>query len=355
MPDLGIGALIAGLGAGASAIPAAVHAGKDNYKAGPNPVDPNAYQYGGISPEERAAQAAEAEAAQAGKELSTYPPGSPGWVAALERGAAAQRAAKAAREAAIAAGSMADQESARLLGASAAADARQGVQMNRGAFDKAGTVSNASRGDMAGAMGMLRDAAMGKGPSAAGAELQLGVDESNRNAHALASSSRGGALGRGEAMSQALAQQSHNTNAAVNQAAALRAREQQAGQAGYAQSAGALAGRDLQAQQLEGTMTTEQARLNDAQSGRNDARAGQYEGFRQNVRGQQLGASMAQAGLNQGGALAADLINSGISKGNAAADMANIKAAVGGTMGALESLKPGLPKKPDDPQGGAAP
>lgn len=82
------------------------------------------------------------------------------------------------------------------------------------------------------AIGMMQQAAMGQGPSAAQAQLQAGVDQSIQ-AQMAAAASRGfsPAAMRGAQMQGAQMQQ-----AAVNQAAQLRAQEQQAAQQAFLQA-----------------------------------------------------------------------------------------------------------------------
>ena len=83
------------------------------------------------------------------------------------------------------------------------------------------------------ALALLRQAAMGQGPSAAQGQLQAGVDQAIK-AQMAAAGSRGFSPA---AMRGAQAQSADMQQAAVNQAAMLRAQEMQAAQAAFAQSA----------------------------------------------------------------------------------------------------------------------
>lgn len=117
---------------------------------------------------------------------------------------------------------------------------------------------NQIRDRQAGLADILTQSANGQGPSAAQAQLQAGTDASISSALALAHSGRGGSSS--VAMKNALMQNGQTMQAASNQAAQLRAQEQQ------------------------------QAR-------------GQLAGVLDSSRGADIGVATSQAGLNQGAAL----------------------------------------------------
>lgn len=88
-----------------------------------------------------------------------------------------------------------------------------------------GTQQNQFRQGQVGLANLLTESANGQGPSAAQAQLQAGTDASINSALALARSARGG--NASVAMKNALMQNGQTMQAAVTQAAQLRAQEQQ--------------------------------------------------------------------------------------------------------------------------------
>ncbi len=118
----------------------------------------------------------------------------------------------------------------------------QGVGAMHGMNLARGDYSTAQRHQL-GALGMYEQAAMGQGPSAAGAMLQQGSDQAMANAQALASQGRGGNLQAANqaAVNAGLAASNQATHAAAQQAAA----DQQAGMQGYAAMGNAMAGQAL--------------------------------------------------------------------------------------------------------------
>lgn len=83
---------------------------------------------------------------------------------------------------------------------------------------------------------LYRKAAMGEGPSAAQAMLNQNLGLSNQQAMALAAGARGGGGNLALAQRAAVQQQGQNAMQAANQAAMLRAQEQQAGMQGFSQA-----------------------------------------------------------------------------------------------------------------------
>lgn len=86
----------------------------------------------------------------------------------------------------------------------------------------------------------------GEGPSVAEAQMQQGLGQAQTNAAALAGQTRGGNIASAE--QAAMVAQTGASQGAVNDAAALRAGEQQAAMAGLAQTGGQLAGQGLEQQ-----------------------------------------------------------------------------------------------------------
>lgn len=123
-----------------------------------------------------------------------------------------------------------------------------------------------SRGSMADALRLARDAAMGNGPSAAQAQLQQGTDAAARMAMAQAAGARGGMARAGAQRMGAMAASGAVQNAAAG-AAALRAQEMNQARGMYGSFGQALASRDLQAQGLDANMGQFQAQM--MQQGRN--------------------------------------------------------------------------------------
>ncbi len=315
-----IGALAPLLAAGGAA---AGGVGKSGFTADDNSTDPNAYKFGGTTPEEAEAsrleaQAAAAEAAEkarlsSGKATSGFDP----------KVAELRAAANAARAKADAAGSYAQQDRQRSRGMAYNDRNRKGVQMDLGAYNADRDLALKSRGEMADVASSFRDAAAGKGPTAASAILQKGQEQAQRGNLALAQSYRGGALGRGEATSKAIATNANMQNETALDAAALRAKEQQAAMQGWGSAAGAVASRDMGAAGMSLGQSTTQAGLNDDQAARNDQSVQYWEDKATGVDNTQLNASMRHEEADQQGAMAADKVNSGVAGGNAAAD-ANI-------------------------------
>jgi hypothetical protein len=126
-------------------------------------------------------------------------------------------------------------------------DYRPGLgQVNTGRIDQ-------SRANSMGLQNQLALAAQGQGPSAAQAQLQAGTQAGLRQQLAMAASARGGAAQQAAARRQGMANAAMQTGQASNEAAALRAREQQAAQ-------GLLSNLSLGQQQAD--LGIEQANLN---------------------------------------------------------------------------------------------
>lgn len=156
--------------------------------------------------------------------------------------------------------------------------------------------SDQSRGEQGSALGLYRDAAMGRGPSAAQAQFQHGLDQSLAAGQSIANSARGGALGLAQARLAAAQQGGAMLAGATSQAAALRAHEMQAAMSGYGGLASQMRGQDLNAAQF-------QADLGLRNRGMNDQTQLAYEQMGQGVAGADLQARMAHnaalSGANQ--------------------------------------------------------
>lgn len=118
------------------------------------------------------------------------------------------------------------------------------------------------RSQQAGFLGVLRDAAMGNGPSAAMAQLNLGTDRAMSGAMSLANSQRGG--NRSVALKQALGAQAQMQQQAGNEAAMLRAQEMNAARGMYQGAMGDVRGQDL-GLALNQAQLQQQASLQNAQ------------------------------------------------------------------------------------------
>jgi hypothetical protein len=94
-----------------------------------------------------------------------------------------------------------------------------------------------------GNLGSLGNAAAGRGPSAAQAQYAAGLAQAQNAALGLAASSRG--AGRGAARLQALSQFGAQAGIQAQQAAALRAQEQQSAMAAYTAALQGARGQDI--------------------------------------------------------------------------------------------------------------
>ena len=115
---------------------------------------------------------------------------------------------------------------------------------------------NAAYAQGTNAVGLLGNAAAGKGPSAAQAQLTQGTDAAIAAEQAQGASVRG-ANGLANAGYQASQQGGQALLQASNQSAQLRAQEQQAAQAQYAQAATSLAGASYGASGQQGSLANQ--------------------------------------------------------------------------------------------------
>lgn len=147
-------------------------------------------------------------------------------------------------------------------------DQRKGPVVDYANADEARGLGMSSRGSQADALAMYRAAALGQGPSAAQAQLQAGLDAANRQQMSMAASARGGGLARSAAMRGAMANAGDQGLAAAQQAAILRAQEQQAGMQGFAGLGSAMRGMDMTQQGMDAEQALGKSRLDlDARTG----------------------------------------------------------------------------------------
>jgi len=135
-----------------------------------------------------------------------------------------------------------------------------------------------ARQEQANALGLYRDAAAGRGPSAAASQFQQNLDASNRQQMSMAASARGGGLARAAAQRQAMANAGDMTLQAGAQSAQLRAQEQQAAMQGYAGLGSQMRGQDYQAMGQQAQMAQAQAGLGLQSRALNDSHEQFYRG-----------------------------------------------------------------------------
>lgn len=195
-----------------------------------------------------------------------------------------------------------------------------------------GSLANSAQalGSQQQALGMYQQAAAGNGPSAAQAQLQSGLDQSLQAQQAQAASTRGG-FGLANAQHDASVNSGQLQGQAANNAAQLRAQEQQAGMAGYATTAAGI-----QAQQSQNAQAAQAAQLN-AQNAANTAQYG-WTGMGQqsNLNYNQLGEQALQGQLTAD--TSSQQTNQQAMTANAANEQkmgSNIMNMAGGILGAL--------------------
>lgn len=135
-----------------------------------------------------------------------------------------------------------------------------------------------ARGEQSNAVDLYRNAAEGRGPSAAQAQFQSNLDAALRNVGSTAAGARGGSMARGAAMRQALQQQGDMTLQAGAQSAQLRANEMQQAMQGYAGASGQLRAGDYGAAGQRAGMATGQAQLGLQSRQQNDQTSQFYQG-----------------------------------------------------------------------------
>lgn len=233
-------------------------------------------------------------------------------------------------------GQAATQEIAGSRGMGYAAQARQGPQVNYGAADQSRGLGLAARGGQGEAGDLYRAAALGQGPSAAQAQLRMGLDQATASQYALANSARGGALGLAGAQQQAQSQAALMAGQAAQQAAVLRAQEQQAGMAGYAGVMGQQRGQDLQAQGLDAQQAQYQAGLEMQQRGLNSTDQRFFEQQAMEIQRMRMQGAMARQDFQAAQHRNTDAARAELDAANSANAAATVKAATGAVSGGLE-------------------
>lgn len=152
-------------------------------------------------------------------------------------------------------------------------DARQGFQADYGQANQDRDLANISRAGQQTAGMMYQDMAAGRGPSAAGANFQQGLDASIQAQQAMANSARGGSLAQAAAQRASAAQAGGMLSAATAQRAQIAAQEQQAGLAGMAGMATQQRAQDLQMMGMSAQQAQFQAQMEQANRAQNDQRA----------------------------------------------------------------------------------
>lgn len=135
------------------------------------------------------------------------------------------------------------------------------------------------------ALNLYGNAAVGNGPSAAQAQLQQGLDASNRQQMSMAASARGGGMARAAAMRGAMMNAGDMGLQASQQAAQLRAKEMQDAMAGYAGVAGNIRGQDYGAAGMRADMANNQANFGLQSRAQNDQASQFYQGQAMGVGG----------------------------------------------------------------------
>lgn len=302
-----------------------LNSGQNKFRADPNAVDPNAYNYGG------------------------YEGGAQDWSdQALAQGQRSQQY----------------EDQYAMQGAEAIQAGRQ--SMYAGEDPLLSGKEEQSRYYQGDSLGLAQQAAYGNAPSVAQNQLTYGIGRTIADQSSAASSARGSAA-------MAMAQQNAMGNSAQalgdynNQMAMLRAQEMATARAAYQQGTEQMRGQD----QSRLTQSNQMGQFNAGQ-GQNEAQLGlglaqlglgygnQGQGYNaqaQNVQGQQLqaqGNQQAQQSQNQ---QAANSINSGIASANAAAKAGQVNKIVGAglslaTSGATALGSQGAPGQPQAPAAG---
>jgi len=299
-----------------------LNSGQNRFKADPNAVDPNAYNYGG------------------------YQGGAQDWSdQALAQGQRSQQY----------------EDQYAMQGADAISSGRQNMYASEDPLLSG--KEEQSRYYQGDSLGLAQQAAYGNAPSVAQNQLTYGIGRTIADQSSAASSARGAAA-------MAMAQQNAMGNSAQalgdynNQMAMLRAQEMATARAAYQQGTEQMRGQD----QSRLTQSNQVSQFNAGQ-GQNEAQLGlglaqlglgygnQAQGYNaqaQNVQGQQLQAQGNQQAQNSQNQQAANSINSGIASANAAAKAGQVNKVIGAGLsvasGGLTALanqgNPGQPQAP---------
>lgn len=351
--DAIVAAAVTAAAGGASAIAKGANSGGSGPPVTPYNPDANAFRPGGSTPQELNAAKAAADLEEYKK---THPPAfrAPwdGPAPPDPQLEALKKAADDAKWAADRAPTMANFDEARMLRGADAAQGRAGVQANMAQYDQSRALAMAGRGATDDALGMYRDAAMGKGPSAAQAMLQMGLDRNNAAASSMAASARGGGGNLALAGRGAMMQQAQNNMQGQQQAAMLRAQEQQAGMAGFANLGTQRRAQDLQAMGMDADTAFRQAQIEADQRRQNDTVSLGYEGLRQGSLGRGLEAGTARERIRAASWDTANQVNAGKASGDAARGQAATSSAIdagGRALAAAGQAYDGASNDPNNP------
>jgi hypothetical protein len=154
---------------------------------------------------------------------------------------------------------------------------RKGPEADYGQANEDRAMSNDARTSQGNALSLYQQAALGNGPSAAQAQLTSGLGQSINANQAMVASARGGQTGLA-AMRAAVMGNAMSGQNAANQAAQLRAQEQQAGMAGFSSAANQMRGADLTQMGQDASMAQANLKAESEQRGRNDQTSQFYHG-----------------------------------------------------------------------------
>lgn len=205
---------------------------------------------------------------------------------------------------------------------------RAGYQFDTGAYDQARGQADEARGQQQYGLGMLRDQMDTSQGSAATRAIYTGGQKAAAMQGSLATTARGGMLGRVAALQQARQNQLTGGQQTAQQANVVRAQEAQSAMLGYGQAAGQMRGLDAASQAQASQMAQAQADARQRNDEGNAGRIRDAEGLRTGILGaqQQQVIKEDQQDLRRGG------IEASIRDGNA--DRADRLAAAGMSAGA---------------------
>jgi hypothetical protein len=183
---------------------------------------------------------------------------------------------------------------------------------------EAGAIANANQGTQQDALGLIRNAANGNGPTAAQAQFQKALDQAIYAQRSIASSAHGpGRMAAALAAGQNVARL---TGQSAADAAALRASEQQGAQNQFLQGSGTARGQDITLG-LGNAGLANQVALQNASLGTNVNLANQSTGLQTNLTQAQLAAQAAAQ--NAAAQNTAQLTSSQFAQQSALANQAN--------------------------------
>jgi hypothetical protein len=232
---------------------------------------------------------------------------------------------------------MADTQSNYYMGLGAASQLRDAAQADYTAANADRAQAQAMRAQQEQALGLQRDAALGKAPSVAQLQMQAGLDQAMRSQEAQRASARGAAgvamADYGAAANIAAAQQNTTTQSGI-----LRAQEMAQARDAYMQGATGIRGMDYSAAQQAAGMEQFNVEQQMRQRGMNDQREAAMYGAAEGIRGQQMQGNLQQ----QSAMLNAYLENQRLYQAREAGDAAmagqTAQMAMGGVTGAAGAL-----------------